>query len=90
MAAGGQGEGDGGVGGAAGGDGGAPEGGGVGGAWGQRGELTHGTKAQVHLRVLRPIQLVRPASSSVTRVFEAEPVFERGNHQYRRGSHSWH
>ena len=90
MAAGGQGQGDGGVGEAAGGDGGVPEGGRVCGAWGQKGELTHGTKTQVHDRVLCPIQLFRPASSSVTRVFEAEPVFERGNHQYRRGSHSWH
>ena len=53
MAAGGQGQGDGGVGGASGGDGGVPEGGGVGGAGGHKGQLTHGMKAHVHARVLR-------------------------------------
>ena len=50
MAAGGQGQGDGGVGGAAGGDGGVPEGGRVGGAGGHKGQLTHGVKAHVHAR----------------------------------------
>ena len=50
MAAGGQGQGDGGVGGAAGGDGGVPEGGRVGGAGGHKGQLTHGMKAHVHAR----------------------------------------
>ena len=53
MAAGGQGQGDGGVGGAAGGDGGVPEGGRVGGAGGHKGQLTHGMKAHVHARVQR-------------------------------------
>ena len=53
MAAGGQGEGDGGVGGAAGGDGGVPEGGGVGGAGGQQGRLEHGMKVRVLVRVPR-------------------------------------
>ena len=52
MAAGGQGEEDGGVGGAAGGDGGVPEGGSVAGARGQRGKLTHGMKTKVCDRVL--------------------------------------
>ena len=52
MAAGGQGQGDGGIGGAAGGDGGVPEGGRVGGAGGYKGQLTHGMKAHVHARVL--------------------------------------
>ena len=50
MAAGGQGQGDGGVGGAAGGDGGVPEGGRVGGAGGHKGQLMHGMKAHVHAR----------------------------------------
>ena len=52
MAAGGQGQGDGGVGGAAGGDGGVPEGGGVGGAGGQQGRLEHGIKTQVYDRAM--------------------------------------
>ena len=50
MAAGGQGQGDGGVGGAAGGDGGVPEGGRIGSAAGHKGQLTHGVKAHVHAR----------------------------------------
>ena len=52
MAADGQGQGDGGVGGAAGGDGGVPEGGCVGGAGGRKRQLTHGMKAHVYARVL--------------------------------------
>ena len=50
MAAGGQGQGDGGVGGAAGGDGGVPEGGRVGGAGGHKGQRMNGMKAHVHAR----------------------------------------
>ena len=50
MAAGGQGQGDGGVSGAAGGDGGVPEGGRVGGAGGHKGQLTQGMKAHVYAR----------------------------------------
>ena len=53
MAAGCQGQGDGGVGGAAGGDGGVPAGGRVGSAGGHKGQLTHGMKAHVYDRVLR-------------------------------------
>ena len=50
MAAGGQGQGDGGVVGAAGGDGGVPEGGRVGSAGGHKGQRTHGMKAHVYAR----------------------------------------
>ena len=53
MAAGGQGQGDGGVGGAAEGDGGVPAGGRVGGAGGHKRQRTHGMKAHLHARVLR-------------------------------------
>ena len=60
MAAGGEGQGDGGVGGAAGGDGGVPGGGRVGGAGGQKGQLTHDMKAHVHARVLS--RMIRGAS----------------------------
>ena len=54
MAAGGQGQGDGGVGGAAGGDGGVPEGGGVGSAEGVK-EKSHERHESVHARALHRI-----------------------------------
>ena len=83
MAAGGQGQGDGGVGGAAGGDGGVPAGGRVGGAGGHKGQLTHGMKAHVHARELRRMTRARSRGEKKGGDLTPDPGDSEGGREVR-------